>query len=92
MCVSATRQLSNLALLALPKCGLQLGGELLDQAVNNVGMVNLGITLCHHFRQVTVARRVSKMPTDAGQDDFFYEAVSFEVGHVGNLGGVCWAA
>ncbi|MCX7113614.1 MAG: hypothetical protein NTX45_26705, partial [Proteobacteria bacterium] len=30
-------------------------------------------------------------PTDTGPDDFFFEAVSFEVDHAGNSGGVCRA-
>jgi hypothetical protein len=55
-------------------------------------MVNLDTALFHHFLQVPVAQRISQVPADAGQDEVFFEAVSFEVNHAGNLGGVCWAA
>ena len=37
----------------------------LDLAVN-IGMVNLGATLFHHFLQVPVAQRVSQIPSDTG--------------------------
>ena len=72
------------AFLAFPKGCLQLRREFLDPAVN-VGMVNLDAALAHHFLQVPVAEQISQIPTHAEQDDIFFEAVSFEVDHEGNL-------
>jgi hypothetical protein len=74
--------------LAFPKGCLQLWREFLDPAVN-VGMVNFDAALFHHFLQVPVAERISQIPTHTEQDNLFFEAVSFEVDHVGNLIGVC---
>jgi hypothetical protein len=36
----------------------------------------------HHLFQVSVAERVRQVPAHANQDDFFLEAVAFEVDHV----------
>lgn len=50
-------------------------------------MVNFDAAFFHHLFQVTVAERVSQIPADAGQDDVFFDAVTFEVDHEGNLSG-----
>ena len=91
MHVSSIRQLfTHQAFLAFPKGCLQLRRELLNRAVN-ISMVNLDAALFYYFCQVPVAERISEIPAHTGQDDVFFEAVSFEVDHTGNLGGVRWA-
>jgi hypothetical protein len=51
-------------------------------------MINLDAALFHHFLQVPIAERVSQIPAHAGQNDDFFDAVTFEVDHAGNLSGI----
>jgi hypothetical protein len=73
---------ANGALVArAAELSFQLRCEFLDPTVD-VGMVHLHAPLRHHLFQVSVAERVSQVPAHANQDDFFLEAVAFEVDHV----------
>jgi hypothetical protein len=74
------------ALVTFPECGFQLRREFLSPAAD-VGMVDFDATLYHHLFQIPVAERVSQVPADAGQNDVFFDAVTFEVDHEGNLSG-----
>jgi hypothetical protein len=48
-------------------------------------MIDRHAALRHHLFQIPVAQRVSKIPTDAGQDDSFFDTMAFEVDHASNL-------
>ncbi len=72
------------ALVAFPENRLQLWREFLNPAVD-VGMIDRHAALRHHLFQIPVAQRVSQIPTDASQDDSFFDTMAFEVDHAGKL-------
>lgn len=54
-------------------------------------MIDVHAAFCHHLLQVAVAERIGQVPANTEQNDFPFEAVTFEVDHAGSCKAIRWA-